>query len=64
MGKPSREKERPLKLPPISGVGKNRISYVDESLNLTDAQFKAFQEAFELFDKVSHLFMPYSTPYT
>ena len=24
----------------------------DEILNLTDAQFKAFQEAFELFDKV------------
>ena len=24
----------------------------DEPLNLTDAQFKAFQEAFELFDKV------------
>ena len=54
MKKVSRAKEQPLKLPPISGIGKNRISYVDESLNLTDAQFKAFQEAFELFDKVAH----------
>ena len=31
----------------------------DEILNLTDAQFKAFQEAFELFDKVCTVYTVY-----